>query len=29
LKDLFVHLHQTADDSYSDSLKRLENLLFS
>ena len=29
LKDLFIHLHQTADDSYSDSLKQLENLLFS
>lgn len=29
LEELFVHLHQTADDSYSDSLKRLENLLFS
>ena len=29
LEDLFAHLRQTADDSYSCSLEKLENLLFS
>lgn len=29
LEDLFAHLRQTADDSYSHSLEKLENLLFS